>query len=202
MIRVRGQRGTRNFEIMKIEGLEQLPGHFSTSQCGRLFELLRSEIDWQSEEIKLFGKTLLAPRLSSYRGDRGALYRYSGVDRIPEPWTPALRELREALSRLAGVEFNSVLCLLYRDGSDSMGLHSDDERDLDPRSPICSVSFGATRVMLWRSKDGMRREKLELGDGDVLTMQPGVQRAWKHGIAKTRRKVDERINLTFRRVVT
>ena len=186
---------------MKIEGVEQLPGHFSTSQCKRLFELLRGEIDWQSEEIKLFGKAVLAPRLSSYCGDRGALYRYSGVDRIPEPWTPTLRELREPMSRLAGAEFNSVLCLLYRDGNDSMGLHSDDERDLDQSSPICSVSFGATRVMLWRAKDGMRREKLELGDGDVLIMQHGVQRAWKHGIAKTRREVDERINLTFRRVV-
>ena len=185
---------------MKIQGLEQLPSHFSTAHCKRMFELLRSEIDWQPEEIRLFGKTLLAPRLASYVGDEGAHYRYSGVKRMPLPWTPVLRELRESLSHLVGVEFNSVLCLLYRDGNDSMGLHSDDEHDLDPCAPICSVSFGAPRVMQWRSKDATRRENVELGNGDVLIMQRGLQRDWKHGIAKTRKNVDERINLTFRHI--
>ena len=93
-----------------------------------------------------------------------------------------------------------MLCLLYRDGNDSMGLHSDDERDLDPHAPICSVSFGATRMMNWRSKSGTGRENLDLCNGDVLIMQHGVQRDWKHGIAKTRKSVGERINLTFRRI--
>ncbi|MEJ2131932.1 MAG: alpha-ketoglutarate-dependent dioxygenase AlkB [Gammaproteobacteria bacterium] len=82
-----------------------------------------------------------------------------------------------------------------------MGLHSDDERDLEPGVPICSVSFGATRTMQWRSKDGTRRERVDLADGDVLIVQSWIQSAWKHGISKTRRPVGERINLTFRRMV-
>lgn len=186
---------------MNIEGVEQLPGHLSAHESERLFGLLRDEIDWQPEEIKLFGKTLLAPRLAAYYGDAGANYRYSGVDRIAQPWSATLGALRETLSRRVGLEFNSVLCLLYRNGADSMGLHSDDERDLDPQAPICSVSLGATRSMVWKSKSGTRREKLELATGDLLIMQPGVQREWKHGITKTRGAVAERINLTFRRVL-
>ncbi len=185
---------------MNIEGVEHFPGHLSAHESERLFELLRQEIDWQPEEIKLFGKTLLAPRLAAYYGDTGAIYRYSGVDHIAQAWSATLAELRETIARLVGVEFNSVLCLLYRSGDDSMGLHSDDERHLDPQAPICSVSLGATRSMVWKSKAGARRERLELASGDVVIMQPGVQRIWKHGIAKTRRKVGERINLTFRRV--
>jgi alkylated DNA repair dioxygenase AlkB len=186
---------------VNIEGVELRREHFPRSECKLLFEALREEIDWQREEIRLFGKTLLAPRLSAYVGDPCARYRYSGVVREPTSWSPVLSSLRDSLSRLAGVEFNSVLCLLYRDGNDSMGLHSDDERDLEPGVPICSVSFGATRTMQWRSKDGTRRERVDLADGDVLIVQSWIQSAWKHGISKTRRPVGERINLTFRRMV-
>ncbi len=175
-----------------------MPGNFSPQDCAGYFDALRREIDWQLEEIRLFGKTFLAPRLSAYYGDAGAMYRYSGVDRVPEPWTPTLLEIRDAIRECSEITFNSVLCVLYRDGNDSMGFHSDDERDLVPTAPICSLSFGATRTMSWRSRDRTRHEKIELADGDLLIMQPHVQKRWKHGIAKTRRPVGERINLTFR----
>jgi alkylated DNA repair dioxygenase AlkB len=45
-----------------------------------------------------------------------------------------------------------VLLNLYRNGVDSMGWHSDDERELGERPVIASVSLGATRRFRLRHK--------------------------------------------------
>ena len=42
-----------------------------------------------------------------------------------------------------GRPFNSVLCNLYRDGRDTMGMHSDSEPELGPEPSVASLSLGA-----------------------------------------------------------
>ena len=58
----------------------------------------------------------------------------------------ALAELRDHLRRELGVTFNSCLANLYRDGTDSMGYHSDNEPELGPRPPhrLCKPWGSAT----------------------------------------------------------
>ncbi len=48
--------------------------------------------------------------------------------------------------------FNSCLILIYKD-SDSLGLHADDEKDIDPNSPIATISCGEVRDMQIQVKD-------------------------------------------------
>jgi alkylated DNA repair dioxygenase AlkB len=164
--------------------------------------VLRHGVAWEVHRIRLFGREHASPRLSSWIGDPGAAYRYSGVRFDPKPWPPALMQLRRRLQGELGVDFNSVLANLYRDGRDAMGWHSDDEPELGPAPTIASLSLGATRrFVLKHRRDPARKLALELLHGSLLVMSGETQRHYRHALPRTARPVGERINLTFRRVI-
>lgn len=169
------------------------------AQADRLLAALEQEAAWSRHRVRLFGRTHLAPRLSAWHGDAGARYRYSGSWHEPQPWTPALAAVRDALRDALGTAFNAVLANRYRDGNDAMGWHRDDEAELGPNPVIASASFGATRRFLLRHRDG-RREVLALGHGSLLVMAGASQACWRHALPRTARPVAARVNLTFRQV--
>ena len=108
------------------------------------------------------------------------------------------------MEELCGVEFNSALLNLYRNGQDSMGYHSDDEKELGKNPVIASVSLGATRKFLLRHKHDVNFAKhdLQLSQGSLLVMKGATQHFYKHSVPKTKMPVGERINITFRHVLT
>lgn len=167
--------------------------------------MLRHVIDgtnWRQERITVYGKPYLQPRLSAWFGDLS--YSYSGIRLQPLPWTPLLQQLRQQVEGLTGREFNTVLLNYYRDGNDSMGLHSDNERELGRRPAIASLSLGATRdfVLKHRFRKDLKTVKLPLAAGSLLLMQGDTQHYWRHGINKLRRPCGPRINLTFRKIIS
>ena len=91
---------------------------------------LINEVPWKAEQIVMWGKTFLQPRLTAWYGDSGKSYTYSGIHLNPLSWTPRLLDIRSRVETVSGDRFNSVLLNYYRDHRDSMGFHSDDEREL------------------------------------------------------------------------
>jgi alkylated DNA repair dioxygenase AlkB len=161
-----------------------------------LLDHLRAEIAWEQHAITLFGRTVPTPRLTAWVGD--AAYTYSGVVNLPKPWPAALAVLRQRLATEIGADFNSCLANLYRDGSDSMGFHSDDEPELGPEPTIASVSLGDRRRFVLRHRTTRERWTWDLGAGDLLVMRDESQREYAHAVPKTTRPVGVRMNLTFR----
>ena len=163
------------------------------------FSRLHDEIAWERHHLRIFGREVAAPRLSSWVGDADAVYRYSGTRFVPRVWSPALSALRGYLFAQCGEDCNSVLCNLYRDGHDSMGWHSDDEAELGTAPVILSFSFGGVRRfrLRHRKRPDLRLE-LELPSGSLLRMAGATQRHYRHDLPKTSRPVPARINLTFR----
>ncbi|HVD53165.1 MAG TPA: alpha-ketoglutarate-dependent dioxygenase AlkB [Propionibacteriaceae bacterium] len=162
----------------------------------QLFTLLRDEIAWEQHTITLYGRTAPTPRLTAWMGD-GA-YRYSGIVNVPAPWPGALAELRERLRDELDVDFNSCLANLYRDGTDSMGYHSDNEPELGPRPTIASISLGDRRRFVLRHRSTGARCSWDLGHGDLLVMRDESQSDYAHAVPKTSHPVGPRMNLTFR----
>lgn len=175
---------------------------FALDEADALLAALLAGIDWQQEDIVMFGERRRVPRLVAWHGDPGTAYTYSGTAHEPLPWTPTLQDIRSRIEALTGHSFNSVLLNRYRDGRDGMGWHADDERELGHEPAIASVSLGATRR--FRLRHRRRRDAvatIELTHGDVLLMAGATQHAYVHALPKTTRAVGERINLTFRRVL-
>ena len=162
----------------------------------RLFEVLMAEIAWEHHAITLFGRTTPTPRLTSWFGD--SAYRYSGIVNEPAAWPKPLAELQGRLCRELNADFNSCLANLYRDGTDSMGYHSDNEPELGPRPTIASISLGDRRRFVLRHRATRERWNWDLGHGDLLVMRDESQSDYAHAVPKTSRAVGPRMNLTFR----
>jgi alkylated DNA repair dioxygenase AlkB len=175
---------------------------FSEFQSDELFQTLKTEIEWEHQYIKIFGKTNPIPRLTAWYGDPGKSYTYSRILHHPKPWTAALLDIKKQVESLAEVKFNSVLLNLYRHGRDSVDWHSDDEPELGKNPIIASVSLGATRDF-WlkhRSNPDLPVIRVGLAHGSVLLMKGSTQAHWLHKVPKTRRPVGDRVNLTFRHI--
>ncbi len=169
------------------------------------YHRLMADTQWHQPEILMFGRKIKSPRLAAWYGDEDAFYTYSGIVNSPMPWIPALSELKDQLEQALQHQFNSVLINLYRDGNDAMGWHSDDEPELGDQPVIASVSLGASRSFLFRQKNarkGSPSTKLQLRHGSLLTMSGNTQRYWQHRITRTKKPITQRVNLTFRRVLT
>ena len=179
------------------------PQWLAAADADALLAALREAVPWEVHRIRLFGREHASPRLSCWIGDPDASYRYSGTRFEPHPWSPVLDPVRKRLAAELGIGFNSVLANRYRDGRDAMGWHSDNEAELGPAPVIASLSLGATRRFVLKHRvDPARKLAIELPHGSLLVMAGATQQHYRHGLPRTARPVGERINLTFRRILS
>lgn len=173
---------------------------FTQEESAAYFNALRTTIAWRQDAMRIAGKSINLPRLTAWYGDPGTDHTYSGIRNVPQRWTPELAEIKARAEHAAQAPFNAVLLNLYRTSSDSMGWHSDDEHDMSPI--IASVSLGAARTFQFRRKAPPGDTvSLRLTDGSLLVMAGSTQRHWQHRVPKEPAE-GERINLTFRRVLS
>jgi len=166
---------------------------------GALMGQLIATLPLRSLMVTVHGKEHPQPRLTSWHADPGCTYRYSGLSLDPDPWTPELLELRGRLEGFCDASFNSVLANLYRDGGDAMGWHADDEPPLGRNPTIASLSLGAPRRFVLRHRQTGAKHEFALGRGSLLVMGGTTQHHWQHAVPRTAKKVEGRLNLTWRR---
>jgi alkylated DNA repair dioxygenase AlkB len=160
----------------------------------RYFVELRDNSVWEQKPAS-FGR--LQPRLTASYGDAGITYRYSGTVNKALPWTSTLLEIKQKIEAVRG-EYNYCLLNRYRSGSDSVGMHADDEAGMG--NVIGSLSLGATRTFRIKHNKSKETRAFPVGDGTLIIMAGTMQRFWKHEVPKTEENVGERINLTFRKI--
>ncbi|MES2837135.1 MAG: alpha-ketoglutarate-dependent dioxygenase AlkB [Bacteroidota bacterium] len=191
----------RNIELQDGE-LVYIPNFYSSEKSKQIFNALKKEINWQQQKIVLFGKQFDEPRLSAWYAEKNVNYSYSGIQLVAQEFTPILQELKKEVEQKSNTTFNSVLLNLYRNGNDSMGWHADDEKELGINPIIASLNFGETRRFKLKYKTNKNLKfEIDLENGSLLIMQGALQHHWMHHIPKTKRQLNERINLTFRKVI-
>jgi alkylated DNA repair dioxygenase AlkB len=175
------------------------PHFFDQKVADDIFSQLKTDIPWQQDNITVFGKTHLQPRLTALFGNDGKPYSYSNIKMQPHSWTLLLQKIKSFVESVSEVNFTTVLLNLYRDGKDSNGWHADNEKELGNNPVIASVSFGAERIFQLKHNTipGLK-QNIVLEHGSLLLMKGTTQHFWKHQIPKTAKPIGSRINLTFR----
>ena len=196
------------FELVELPGAklyyEEL--FLSLDEATAYFDVLLKNCAWSRRNAP-FGHPV--PRDEAYYGDAGTQYNYSRREYTPLPWLPELLELKlrvekatpEAAYRNSGIDqgcYNAVLCNLYRNGNDSVGLHADAEPEMGP--VIASVSLGERRRFRLKHKSGALAFSKSMPHGSLLIMAGDTQKNFKHEVPKQPEIIKPRINLTFRRV--
>ena len=175
-------------------------------EATQLFNALLSKCAWKRHKTS-FGHPV--PRDEAYYGDAGAHYTYSRRAYKPLPWISELLSLKARVEEatpasayvnlgLPKLGYNAVLCNLYKDGNDSVGLHADNEPEMGP--VIASVSLGAERLFWLKGKGGSVAFSERLPHGSLLVMAGNTQKNFKHEVPKEPSVSRPRINLTFRRI--
>ncbi|SIS99796.1 Alkylated DNA repair dioxygenase AlkB [Zobellia uliginosa] len=175
------------------------PDFLERSEADSHFDLLYKETPWQQDHISLFGKRYAQPRLTALYGNNGKPYSYSNLVMLPHSYTESLLKIKNKVEAQSGTSFTSCLLNLYRNGRDSNGWHTDNEKELGKHPIIASVSLGQERFFhLKHRTDKSLKQKLLLQHGSLLLMKGPTQEAWLHQIPKTAKPIGARINLTFR----
>lgn len=186
------RRQIQNGEILHIINF------FDKATSDNFLKVLLDTIDWKQEKMNMYGKELLFPRLTAWYGDNDKPYSFSGITLQPKQWTKDLLEIKRKVETKVDASFNSVLLNRYRNGNDSISWHTDAEKELGKNPIIASVNFGATREFQLRHIHTKEKLSIELSHGSLLIMLGELQHFWQHQIPKTKKVVNERINLTFR----
>lgn len=183
-----------------IDAQLEYDAHFLTiAQADLLFEQLLAELPWRHDEITVYGKSHLMPRLHCYQSEQDLHYQYSNLTLQSEPLHPKVLQLKRYIEAVSGYQFNAVLINLYRDGTDKMGWHSDDEPALGVQPCIASISLGVKRCFKLRHREKKASDiALELAHGSLLLMAGQLQEHWQHSLPARKKITQARINLTFR----
>ncbi len=178
------------------------PDFLDPKNADRYFQIFLKELNWQHHDITIFGKKIPQPRLTALYAVNEEPYSYSNLTLIPKKLTPELLEILQKVNKKTRENFTHCLANLYRDGNDSMGWHSDDEKELGIDPVIASISLGGVRNFQLKHKSIKdQRFKLDLEHGSLLLMAGSTQHFWKHQLPKTKKQVAQRINLTFRTIL-
>jgi alkylated DNA repair dioxygenase AlkB len=195
-------------ETLAIQGAEIYyeKTFLSADEAIKLFDVLRTKCSWERRRSSF---KYAVPRDEAYYGDAGTNYTYSRREYRPLAWSPQLLSLKArvedatpeaayANSHLPRIPYNAVLCNLYRDGNDSVGLHADAEPEMGP--VIASVSLGAERLFRLKAHNGTVVFAEKLPPGSLLVMAGQTQKNFKHEVPKEPAVAEPRINLTFRHI--
>jgi 2OG-Fe(II) oxygenase superfamily len=161
-----------------------------------LLETVHSETPWQQVEVLRYDKYVPEKRLSA------------GLRKDGPPL--AVRQIGLHLEATYRVIFSGVAAILYRDGSDFQGLHSDREMRWLDDTLVAITVLGVRRPFVLRKRGlsanhadptpaGESDSDIVLmpGAGDLLVMGGRNQRDWLHGVPAAATS-DPRISLTWR----
>ena len=190
-----------NNNILNKDGTVNYYGKIlSSEEANQYFDLLMQNVQWEKDEVIIFGKRITTKRKVAWYGDSEYLYTYSNTTKRALAWIKELSELKQILEELAGMKFNSCLLNLYQNGNEAMGWHSDDEKPLGKNNTIASLSFGAERKFSFKHKQTKQIVSLVPEHGSLLMMKGATQSNWLHSLPKSKNITQPRINLTFRTI--
>ena len=174
------------------------PNWLSYKDADKLLYRAIDSVDWRADSIKIVGKSIPIPRLQQWFGELGTSYTYSNICLQAVSFPDWIERLRADVENQTDAAFNRALVNYYRDGSDSVDWHADNEPELGPEPLIASLSLGAERVFQLRHLQTKQRISIPLPHGSLLLMGAGIQGYWQHRIAKVKDLHQPRVNFTFR----
>lgn len=134
-------------------------------------------------------------------------YSYTGAKLVGQPKPEWFRWFETGIRAALEVEgmwpddsqWELALVNMYRNGA-NIPMHSDDEKEIDQRKPIISISIGAPVYFCYRrKKQGSKTNRVITAENAIVVMPPGFQKDfyhWTEGVSAG--DPEWRINVTWR----
>ena len=189
------------------------PDLLDKKKADKYFAILEDKLTYNSAEesqVTIYGKKHNIPRKQVAYGEPGLSYKFSNVTVPTKDWheknlvCTVIRNIKHRVEVFTKKKFNFVLINRYADGSDNIGYHCDDEKELGEDASIIGVSLGAEREFKFKAKKDFYPQKLDsdmtfiLHHGSLVAMNTPTNKYWQHSIPKRMGIKKPRISLTFR----
>lgn len=189
-------------QVLPFDGQAIYYGKLFTPQEEKeLFIELLQQIQWQHDQVHIFGKTHITDRKMALYGNKGIKYNYSGKLNPALPWNEVLLKLKALTETRTCATYNACLLNLYHSGNEGMGWHADNEREMKAGGSIASWSFGVQRPFVFKHRKSGEKRVVDLEPGSLLEMKGETQEHWLHQLPKRLRISSPRINVTFREMI-
>ena len=160
----------------------------------------------EKPRIRVMNKECRQQRDVGFFSDASSGYEYSGQIIPAQPLTCYMMNLLGLLQEEYGVAFNGLLVNRYRDGTNYVSPHGDNEKGLDQSAGVVIVSWGAKR--LFRLRENAPHER----PADPIVFKGVETRAYyalqmagerfqkdlKHEVPQQKRVAGERVSITAR----
>lgn len=167
----------------------ELLSYFSSSECPLTAD----------PTFKMYGKVNVMHRRIGFFSDVSRGYPFSKQMQPSLPLTDTLKMLIYRVNESLGTNFNGILVNHYRDGTDSIGRHSDKEITL-ANGVVAGISLGVSRIFRIREvgEKSPILADINTTHNQLLLMTGDFQRDFTHEIPKSLKVKGERVSLTFR----
>jgi|LauGreDrversion4_2_1035121.scaffolds.fasta_scaffold358499_1 alkylated DNA repair dioxygenase AlkB len=150
-------------------------------------------------DIKVWGKMCKQRRGVGFYSDESVGYNYSNTKTPAMPLKPKSKLLLSNINSKFNGKFNGILVNHYRNGKETIGKHSDDEKGLDENCGVFIISVGTPRKLRFRDKEtGKIVLDVMTEPGKIIQMQGDFQKEYTHEIPVESKVEGERYSLTFR----
>jgi alkylated DNA repair dioxygenase AlkB len=172
----------RRDELPRGAWLDLVPGWLPDH--AELFDWVLANGPWVQRMRTMWDNEVLTPRKTAS---------------FPQPFPSQIAELVEPLNNRYGVELDSCLVNLYRDGNDAVAWHADNVRKVLINPLVVTISLGAKRSFLVRPVEGGGvLKRYRLGEGDLLVMGGTMQHRYHHTVPREKTASGARMSVTLR----
>lgn len=189
-------------QTVKLPGggtVKFFPKFLTKKGADELFKDLKKNPNWIRGIYKMFGKEIPTPRLLWAMRDKNTDITKSYTVTGSTPWTTKMKAVKKRVEKKLDQTLLYAQLNYYRHQDDYIGWHTDSE--VMDGDLIASISLGAERKFQMRTIDRSTTtiHEFTLTHGSLLVMdQKAAKGLWKHRVPKSSRKLDGRINITFR----
>lgn len=183
-----------------------LPSPFTKRRCTEFFNAVNNGTHWKRPRDML--------RDTAWMVAKGCACtcNHAGYDMEPQEYPAWMVDIMRVVMPFFGLPMeadwpNSCNLNLYDTGGSSVAWHADDEALFNGKVQdvrILSLSLGARRYFELRANtqnESRAAEEMQLGDGDLCTMEGMAQKHYQHRVPPDRSVEEPRINLTWRWIV-
>ena len=143
-------------------------------------------VEWRRHRRWMYDRMVDEPRLTRW---------YGAQEQLPDD---ALIAFRRNAGGHYGIRFGAMGLNYYRQGSDSVAFHSDQELKFLDNTMVAILTLGASRPFLLRKKGGGKSIDISPGSGDLLVMGGACQLLWEHAVPKVSKGSGPRVSASVR----
>jgi alkylated DNA repair dioxygenase AlkB len=157
-------------------------------EADELYEVLAQRAPWRQGTVWRYDHSWDEPRLSAW------------IRPGPSAPHPLVTQVHKELRHAYGVALDGVSLCWYRDGSDAMAPHRDDDLRWCENTVIAILTLGAQRPWTLgpRAQRSVVTHDIAPASGDLLVMGGATQMSWVHGVPRVPGLRQGRISLQWR----